>query len=74
MEPIDPLKNNRFKWRRNTQSKEKTQSTEGAPQFSRIVSDQQERQVSPVGGKYPAHIDADIEELVDQLHSSGEQL
>ena len=74
MEPIDPLKNSRFKWRRNTQSKEKTQSAEGVPTFSKVVSEQQERQVSPVGGKYPAHIDADIEELVDQLHSSGEQL
>ncbi len=74
MEPIDPLKNNRYRWLKNTKSKEKSESAESMLPFSKIVTEKQSAQAAPIGGKYPADVDADIEELVDQLHGRGEQL
>ncbi len=74
MERIDPLKNSRYRWRKNTKSKDKAESAESPLPFSKIVTDKQSEQTVPVGGKYPADVHADIEELVDQLHSRGEQL
>lgn len=74
MERIDPLKNSRYRWRRKTHSKDKPESAESSLPFSRIVSDKQSERAAPVGGKYPADVHADLEELVDNLHGRGERL
>lgn len=74
MERIDPLRNSRYRWRRKTQSKEQSESAESLPPFSKIVTDKQAESAAPVGGKFPADVHADLEELVDSLHGRGEQL
>lgn len=74
MESIDPLRNSRYRWRRRTQSKEQSESAEGLQPFSKLVSEKQAESAPRVGGKYPADVHADLEELVDTLHGRGEQL
>jgi uncharacterized protein len=74
MERIDPLKNSRYRWRRKTHSKDKPESAENPLPFSKIVSDKQSERAAPVGGKYPADVHADLEELMDNLHGQGERL